>query len=169
MFFNKRILKLIFAIFLIVFIGWAIYKRYNSVENSTERLSRSEIADWFYGSKSLTHSKPDTLRSETDKNRAISLRRIVDRLSEDWEFEFEDWDLLKAEDDSFLINYNYVFRNEETNQLKFFWSKYYYDLDEVNPIPLKKEVILKNGDNYETIKVDKLWEGDFDVYCVKAD
>lgn len=168
---NKNWLKLALLVLLIVFIsGWFIYNQYNSVENRLKRQLRNDIVEWLYQFQSLTDSEPGVLKSEADKNKAIELRKVTDNLSDEWEFSFEDWDLYWiANNAAVIVDYKYYFENKRSKELQLFSNRYYYDSDEALPIPLKKEVTLVDGKNYKDIKTNRLWEGDFDVYCVKQD
>jgi len=166
---NKKWLKLGLLGIIVVFIsGWLIYNQYNSVENRLKRQIRNDIVEWFYQFKSLTNSEPSVLKNETDKNKAIELRKVTDRLSDEWEFSFEDWDLSWISNNAVIVDYKYSFENKRTKELQLFSNRYYYDSDETLPIPLKGKAILVNGKNYKDLKTSRLWEGDFDAYCVKA-
>lgn len=165
---KNNILKLI-LVGLIVFavVGYVFYTRYNSIENQTKRLLRDDVTSWFYEIRSLIYDKPNKLKNEVDKNRAISLRKVAKGLNDKWEFKYEKYNLYEISYSALLIDYDYFFENKETKELQYFTIRYYYDLDEAMPIPLREDIILINGKDYKTLKTNKLWECDFDVYCAK--
>lgn len=152
-----------------IIIGTYLYKNYNSIENKSRRTARSEILSWFYNSKSIEHQNPDTRRNIQSKNEFIHLRKVVDNLDNDWEFEYENWDIHEVSYTDYIFYYTYSFKDAKTSQLKIFQEKYYYDLDLVTPIPLKSNITLKSDSNYKLLEEKSLWEGDYDTYCKKID
>lgn len=166
---NYKIKIVVFVSLITLIFGIYFYKNYNSTENKSRRAAYSEILSWFYSSKSIEHQNPDILRNIQSKNKFISLRKIVDNLDNDWEFEYENLDIHEVSYTNYIIDYTYFFKDAKTNQLKIFEKKYYYDLDLTLPIPLKSNTTLKSGNNYKILEEKSLWDGDYDTYCKKID
>lgn len=139
-----------------------MFKNYNSVENKSKRLLRDDITNWFYKYRSMTRDSPDKLKNDLDRKLAISQRKIKDKLSDDWEFKYENYNLYEISYSGLLVEYNYLFENKKTNKLQHFKDLYYYDLDEVLPVLLKEETTLIDGESYTVLKTNKLWEKDID-------
>lgn len=166
---NYKIKIVVFISLITIISGTYLYKNYNSIENQSRRIAHSEILSWFYSGKSIEYQNPDTPRNIQSKNKFISLRKIVSNLDNDWEFEYEDWNLHEVSYTNYIFDYTYSFKDVKTNQLKIFQEKYYYDLDLATPIPLKSNITLKSDNNYKILKEKSLWDGDFDTYCKKID
>lgn len=166
---DYKIKILVLLSLITIIIGTYFYKSYNSIENKSRRTARSDILNWFYSSKSIEYQKSETRRSIQSKNEFIYIRQVIDDLDNNWEFEYEDWDIHEVNYTDYIFYYTYFFKNARTGQLKIFKEKYYYDLDLITPIPLKSYITLKSDSNYKLLEEKSLWEGDYDTYCKKID
>jgi hypothetical protein len=146
-------------------IGVSVYKSYNSIENQSQRMLRNNITEWYYRGLSLTYNSPSEAKKQAEKDEAIKIRRIKDKLADSWILQSEGYKTIKIDYRSSLIDYDYVFENQVTNEKRYYKTRYYYDTGEDMPIPLKDDATSIIDGNYETIKSGRLWSGDFDAYC----
>jgi len=156
----------LFSLIIIIF-GAYFYTNYNSIENKSRRTANNNILNWFYNGKSIEYQNPNTHRSTQSKEEYIHLRKIVSHLDDSWEFEYENLDIQEISYSDYVIDYTYYFKDAKKNQLKLFHEKYYYDLDLVDPVPLKSNITLIIDNDSKILDEKSLWDGDYDTYCIK--
>lgn len=146
----------IIGILIITFIiGLSLFgysKYYNSPENKISRLLVNEI----YDDLNVSDSR-------------IEAEKIMYKLNDSWKFNHFDINPIKISYNAYIAERTYWFKKENTNQYFQIVSRYYYDDDTHIPIPMKENVATWDNDKkvLKELKTSTLWDGDFDVFCVK--
>jgi len=156
------IFKIIPIIIIVIALVTYGITRYNSVENDIDRTLREDIMEWF------STFNPNENKSASDKDFIIKNMKTKYDLSDHWEFRQKTMELKKLNISAFFITIVTMFQDNKTSEYFLAKEYYYYDLDETSPIILKEETTkYKQGGDSIPVSTTKLWEGDFDSYCVK--
>lgn len=165
---NKSFFLILFLIASMLIIGVVVYRNYNSVENKSKRALRDDVTSWYYNSISITRDKPDRLKSDEDKSKAITIFKITNSLKDDYVLLDEGYNTTYLGYTAVIIDTFFLFENEKSSERYYFSNRYYYDLNEIIPVPLTEDITLIDN-NGKTKKRESLtlWNGDFDSWCIK--
>lgn len=164
-----KTLKIIITVLIICGVLFAVwFFGYNSTDNRFKRLQVREILDWYCGASIKLYDFCDNsiTRSENEKQELIKLQKAVKGLDNNWDFEFENIEIKNIDSYSHIIDLLYVFRNKESNELKYFTERYYYDSTTSRPVSLLNKNWLMD-DNLKYIgetSYRSLWDENFNDY-----
>lgn len=123
---------------------------------------QQHLMNWYFSELSLNSKIPGEERSPNDRELRIKLRRAVQKLTEEWEFTGEHFQLHRVNDDRALFDYNYVFTKKITGESRLFMRKYYFDSSTDFPILLRESINEKSKGVSRKIEELTVWNGDFD-------
>lgn len=170
---NFKNISYILVVGIFIFCYW--YFSYMSIDNQTKRTQGKEITVWYFAGISIEKKGIEEYRSNDGKKMMENSAKAKYGLGNDWTFLFEKLETKEIDTYSRIIDTSVGFKNENNGEEKYFYNRYYYDMNTDWPIVLLEENTLKtsykeNGiakDKYGSGTIKTLWNGDFDAICIK--
>lgn len=135
-------------------------------EDTSEPLL-NEIDNWYYKHKCIesTNDEEGNIieRNAQEKEFMIKAAMINLRLDEKWSYDTQYVDITKITLSEYVAKFITVFENN-SGEYFFYNELYYFDLDAINPIPLKYYSAQTGSNSSVNNIVRYLWRGDFNEY-----
>ncbi len=153
-------------IYLLVFLLLLLF---SCNENETPSQKTVEkIYNWYY-STSCINNTIDSIgevitRTPKDNDVMISVKKIGLELDDSWEFNHQELTLTKISDIEYVFTIKTLFQKvEDDKDITLHTEMYYYELEMVNPFPIKKYTYQTINGESQFNNERSIWKGDFNV------
>jgi len=120
--------------------------------------------EFFVGSEKHPGGRSISSWKDSSQIRMIHLEKIVNDLNDDWEYLFDELSTTHIDEFDHIYKYSLHFKSISTDDIIMMIQTYYYDAQEWEPVLLKSEKYLIDGQSHKAKELSRftVWDDDFD-------